>query len=113
MKDAFGPWLREEAPDCWHVDYGGLTSCDIYVADDPDRIAQAMISRPVPDERLWESVFKILLLGNAMLVGPGCKGPVIAREATIPCLPEGIAADMGAPRCVTSGRAIAELIRSD
>jgi hypothetical protein len=111
VRAAFGPWLREGSPDLWQVEYDGPNSCAIYIDENPDRIVSAMISRPCADERLWDSLFKILLLGNAMLMWPGCKAPVIAREDTIPFLPESVA-EMGLPRCVKSGREISQLIRA-
>jgi hypothetical protein len=112
---AFGEYVRwDEDGDGWTRYSGRDDGCRIGVSqfkDDPALISFIALNRPLSDKRFLESLHRIMRLGNAALVYPGFKGPLIASPSVADHLPSKLL-DRGPAIVVNSGDEITERIRS-
>lgn len=113
VREAFGPCLREESNTSWVVDYGPAGASDIFVNPGPGEITSISVVDPITDPRLWESLFRILQLGNVVLYYPDCSAPMIADDSVAQHLPRAMIESFGDPIRVESGDEILERIESE
>jgi hypothetical protein len=72
-----------------------------------------MVARPCEDERLWDSLYRVLQLGRWVLYVPTKRPPlVMADPSHYEHLPPGMREALGPLRVVSSGVEIAEIIHS-
>jgi hypothetical protein len=96
IRAAFGSALRDDPQfECWLVGYGPEptgTSTVYFSRDssDAEKITGFMVNRPLADPRFWNAIYRIMLLGNVVLVFPGNEHPLVAAPAAIEHLPEGL-----------------------
>ena len=96
----------ESTPEFWRVRYDPQNSCGISVSPLPANNAlmeSLCIHRPCGDERLWQSLYTLLRMGNVVLYFSDGSPPVVADEAATAHLPPGMVESLGRPRCVHSG----------
>jgi hypothetical protein len=103
----------------WENDEDGVrrsmrtSSCRISLSDfkgDKNLISCVSVNKPLKDGVLWESLYRILRLGNVALFFPGDNMPLIADESVASQLPE--FPSMRGPIVVNSGSEILEQIHS-
>jgi len=117
VRREFGDAIVEEDPEYsrWRLQYGDnpINSCDVYVSGpnvDPAAISSLLVNRPVAEERLWDSLYRIMRLGHFVLYFPGGRSPLFADEHAIRHCPAGLVEALGPPRVVRAGREIREAI---
>jgi hypothetical protein len=93
------------------IAYGEQSWCELRLSTDADGHATAVtIDRPVAEPRLWDGVWRLLQLGNAVLYWPAADRPLVARAEVAAHLPRDMVEALGAPRIVADGGAIAAAI---
>lgn len=118
LRETFGDALIREDPEfsCWHLEYGSkIDCCDVFVTrleSDTARVKALLISRPVTEERLWESLFRIMQFGNVMLFFPGGRSPLFADEGAVRHFPREMLDALGKPVIIESGADIVAAIEA-
>ncbi|MGC8642879.1 MAG: hypothetical protein ACP5XB_23725 [Isosphaeraceae bacterium] len=87
--------------------------CPVSLGDfkgDQTLVSCVSISKPLRDEALWDSLYRIMQLGNVALFFPGDNCPLIADESVASQLPEFDCP--WRPIVVGSGNEIVEQIRA-
>jgi hypothetical protein len=110
VRGAFGDVrIREEAT-YWHIEYDHeVMCCDVYFSrleDDSTRIKSLMVNSPVNDDRLWNSLFCIMQLGNVVLFFPGDRSPLFANKEAVKHFPKDMIEALGEPQIISSGAEI-------
>lgn len=111
----FGEYLAFREPNYWHLHYDDLNFCNIGVTSvqsDESFIHCLAVHRPCADARLWDALFSVLRLGNAILYLPDCKSPLVADSAVTEHLPPSMVSSLGQPVCVCSGTEIMQNIEA-
>ena len=106
VRDAFGTHLTETETHFWHVRYDHTNSCEIDLTahdTDPSMVQGFTVHRPCTDQRLWDALASILVLGDIVLYFPGGRAPLVARSTVIQHLPVDMVDALGQPVVVTSG----------
>ena len=112
IRECFGPYLRDESPDVWDIRYDELNSSTIFISRQSDgTITSLNVNRPCVDLRLWDALFRILMLGNVVFHFPGDSPPSIAQPEAADHLPPEMIDAIGTPAVVTSGKDLAQLVR--
>lgn len=73
-------------------------SCTIFFDTTSPSISSLMVSRPCGDERLARCLFRVMELGNFVLLEPGRDGFIVLRQEVIAHFPEGMAEALGEAR---------------
>src|SRR4051794_8403935 len=84
IRTAFGDDVKWEDEDLGWTKYGPLDGCSIRwgpMKSDRNLVSDVSINRPVVDERLWASLYKIMQLGCVALFFLGGNGPLIASPS--------------------------------
>jgi hypothetical protein len=107
VQEAFGAALVEvrAEPESWRLDYDG-EDCEVFVtrrAAGDTGISALMVARPIADERLWDSLYRVMRIGNVLMFYLGCPFPLVADEAAIPHVPGDILEAIGKPVLAVSG----------
>jgi hypothetical protein len=116
LRAAFGDALISENTEFryWHLEYGSeINSCDVYITrleNDSSQVTGLTVSRPVAEEGLWQSLFRIMQLGNVILFFPGGRSPLIANERAIRHFPDEMLEALGAPEIIESSHNIVAAI---
>jgi hypothetical protein len=111
VRQAFGEHVQWEDDDGWTQYSGSTDGCSILLSplkDDASLISGISINRPVGDQRLWDSLYRIMRSGNFALLFPGDSGPLIADPSVALHLP----ASLGQSVVVNSGFEIVKQIQS-
>jgi hypothetical protein len=111
--EAFGNKVLWEDGPTGCTQYSRVDSCRVslsYLKDDTDLISCISVNRPVADERFWESLHRVMQLGNVALFFPGCNGPLIANMSVAAHLPE--FKSFGQPILINKGQEILEQVQS-
>lgn len=105
LRDAFGKYVIEIDEDFWQVQYGLDESSDIFLqplGEDSAFVHTLSIHRPCRDERLWESLWRILELPGTVFYYPTCHAP-IARDTTAGLsMPDEMRESLGQPLVVSN-----------
>jgi hypothetical protein len=115
VRDAFGPFLTDMGAEKWRVYYDDANWSDVMIeplAKKDDLLVGIVVDRPCADERLWDSLYQILKLGNIVIYFPSNCPPLVADPEVVKHLPPGMVKSLGEPRCVHSGKEIVEAVRS-
>ena len=67
VRAAFGEHVRWEADNSGWAQYDGGGACRVWIVpfkDKPDFTSFVSLKDPVSDERLWESLYQVMRLGN-------------------------------------------------
>jgi hypothetical protein len=113
VRGAFSHFAEDSELDYWHVCYDRANSSHIRVTRRGDQIEELTVHRPCGDERLWESIYRVLTLGPWVLYFPAPKPPlVMADRSTAEKLPRDMRKTLGPVREVHSGREILEIVES-
>ncbi|MGZ3426397.1 MAG: hypothetical protein ACXVCV_07100 [Polyangia bacterium] len=93
--------------------YGAQSWCDLNLSRDANGDAVGvLILRPVKEPRLWDGIWRLLQLGNAVLFTSSGDRPLLARSEVTAHLPAALLEALGEPLVVASGEAIAAAIES-
>lgn len=112
VREAFGEALIGENIEfsSWHLEFGNeIQSCDVFITRlpaDPARILSILVSRPVMETRLWESLYRIMQLGNVILFFPGGRSPLFAGEQAVQHFPQDMLEALGQPVIIKNGSEI-------
>jgi hypothetical protein len=118
LRAAFGDAVRRGEPEfsCWRLEYGSeVNGCDVYVTRvdcDPTRVKALLVSRPVADGRLWESLFRVMRLGHVVLFSPGLPSPLFADPQSVRHVCRDLLDALGEPVVVGSGAEIRAAIEA-
>jgi hypothetical protein len=109
IRDAFGSYCSDGGAVDWQLYYADQNIADIVLhrnAEDSTRLDDFVIIQPCRDIRLWDSLAKILKLGNFTLTFSTGKPLCIADAAVAKHVPAEIVQDMGQPVVVHTGQDI-------
>lgn len=105
VREIFGDALDAEHDWGWQLDYGRDADVDVYVRPRAGRIEALTINRPVESSALWQAVFDLLALEQAVFYFPG--SPPYIRSASVAAhLPREMVDALGTPQIVTSAAAL-------
>ncbi len=116
VRNAFTNFEDDSEPDYWHLRYAPNDDCHVHVSRPDDahqQISALSIHRPCVDLRLWDSVLRLLQLGQWVLYWPAEPPPLVMADAEYANhLPAGMREALGPIRVVRSGDEILQLIRA-
>jgi hypothetical protein len=87
---AFGEFLHRGDDGLWRAYYGLNHYCEVYLCEDENdaTLSQGvLVTHPLRDIRLWDALYKIMLMGNSLLINPSSEPMMIASKDTIKHLP--------------------------
>ena len=102
VRDSFGDALKSEDDLGWRLSYGDGMTSDVYLSRHDDGSVHGItVNRPVGAVELWDALYDLLALQNAVFYFPG--GGLFVRAAkTGVHLPAEMVEVLGPPTCVTS-----------
>lgn len=89
--EAFGDHVRWNDDSTGSTQYSEMDGCTVRLStfnDDTTLISCVSVNRPVADKRLWDSLYRVMQLGNVALFFPDSTGPLIANVSVAAHLPE-------------------------
>ena len=113
LRDIFAPYVTEELENIWRVVYDDLNSSVLLLreVDDGGNIDGFCINRPCADERLWDSMYKCLSLGNCVIYWPGLEGLLSNRVEVSIHIPEDMLESLGKVRVVNDYKEILRVLK--
>ncbi len=116
IREVFAPFIVDDAdPNYLKIEYDAMNSCWLHLTPlngSSDCIHSMSIQRPCGDSRLWESVLRLMNLGNLVFYFPGDSPPLVTDESVAGHLPPDMIDTLGQPVCVESHDQILEYIRT-
>jgi hypothetical protein len=115
VRTVFSNFAADSEPDYWHLWYDAANSCHIWIGrlkGQPQMISALTVDRPAGDQRLWDSLYRVLQLGRWVLYFPAKKPPLIVADAAhAHHLPASMREKLGPVQVVRSGGEITQIIR--
>jgi hypothetical protein len=91
----FSEFIAAQDDSAIYLEFSPGDSCTIYLDTTSPSIEGLTVSRPCGDDRLPESLFRVMQLGNFVFFEPGGDRFIIPDEAVIQHMPEGMAEALG------------------
>ena len=109
IRELFGEALKVEDELGWRLSYGPDMTCDVYLSRREDGSVEGItVHRPVDAPELWQALFDLLGVQNAVFFFPG--GGLFVRSTDARAqLPPDMTEALGSPSLVTSA---ADLVRT-
>ena len=115
VRAAFAPCIASSDATHLALEYDVANASYVHLKPHPNNagaIVAIAVNRPCGDIRLWDSLARVLRLGNAVLFFPGGANPMVGSADAVPHLPRDIIEALGNPVVVASGNAILALVHA-
>jgi hypothetical protein len=113
LREAFRPFLKESEPDFWDLRYDAQNFCRVLLVPlANDTIHQLALDHPCQDIRLWDSLAKLLSIGNLIAYFPGGSGPLLYHEGVARHIPADMLQSLGKPVLARTGSEIRRCVET-
>jgi hypothetical protein len=115
VRAAFAPYISSSDATHLALEYDVANGSYVHLKPHPnnaDATVAIAVNRPCGDMRLWDSLARVLRLGNAVLFFPGGANPMVGSTDAVPHLPRDMIETLGNPVVVASGKAILALVHA-
>ena len=116
IQDVFEPFIVDDTEgNDLELKYDEANSCSLHLTPlvgSCDSIHAISIHRPCGDSRLWESVIRIMELGNVVFYFPGDSPPLVSNQSVGLHLPPDMIETLGQPACVESHEQLLKYVHS-